>query len=468
MKVLLRSDQKRGEGLPGLGLGYIIAYLKKHCPELTVDISFDKEDMLKKIQSFKPDLIGFTAVTFTHKKVFQLAQTVKDHYPYIPLILGGVHITLCPQALPGWADVGVLGEGEETFLELIKTYRNEGQLKKEDVKGILFRKNGDLIKTEKRQSIEPIDEIPHPDLEALCVPKKSVSHIITSRGCPFRCKFCCSAKLWPEVRFHSAEYILEEIEKAVNYYQRRKVMIYDDLFTMEQKRIQKLAKLMEEKGLNKKVEFDVISHVDFVNAETVKNLKKMGVARISFGIESGSKKILDYLKNRVVTHDKIRNAVALCKKNGIRPMGSFMVGSPYETEEDIRQTIDFIKELDLDEIGLNVTTPFPGTEIWKYAKEKGLIENDEWDDRLWGMQHIDESNIDDKLILADVDKSRFLCLYGEMHNVLLKIVRRKELKNWLRRPYNLALLAIHMKGRVKTFKKRLKSKLKRLRANRVK
>ena len=463
MKILLRSDQKRNENLPGLGVGYIIAYLKKYFPGAIIDISFDREDILEKIQFSKPDLIGFTAVTFTYKKTFQLARTVKENYPSIPLVMGGVHITLCPHALPEWIDVAVIGEGEETFLELIKAYQNEGRLKKETIKGIVFRKDGNLINTGLRESIEPIDRIPHPDLEALCIPKKTISHIITSRGCPFRCKFCCSAKIWPETRFHSAEYVVEEIEKAINYYERKKLMIYDDLFTMKRKRMQRLAELMQEKELNKKIEFDIISHVDFLDEETVVNLKKIGVTRISFGIESGSKKILNYLKNGVVTREKIRKTVALCKKNGLGAMGSFMVGSPYETEEDIKETMDFIKELNLDEIGLNVTTPFPGTEIWEYAKEKGLIKTDEWDDRLWGMQHIDETNIKEKIILADVDKETFFQLYQQLHNLLLKIVRRKELRNWLRHPFNIKLLLTHIKGRVKSFKKKLRARLKRLR-----
>lgn len=139
-----------------------------------------------------------------------------------------------------------------------------------------------------------------------------------------------------------------------------------------------------------------------------------------------------------------------------------MIGSPYETEKDIKETIDLIKELDLDEIGLNVTTPFPGTEIWEYAKEKGLVKNDQWDDRLWGMHHVDESNIKEKIILADVDKDTFVRLYQQMHDLLLKIVRRKELRNWLRHPFNIKLLLVHIKGRIKSFKKRFRFKIRKI------
>lgn len=460
MKILFRSDQKRGQNLPNLGIGYLIAYLNKYCPDLTMDVSFDREDIFEKISSFKPDLIGFTAVTFTYKKASELARTVKERHPSIPLVMGGVHITLCWESLPDWIDVAVLSEGEQTFAELVKSYQDSGRLKREDVPGIVFRKDGNLINTGRRELINPLDSIPHPDLDALSVPKKALSHIITSRGCPYRCKFCCSAKIWKNPRYHSAEYVVEEVEKAVRHHGRKKLMIYDDLFTVNKSRIRRMAQIMEEKGLSKKIEFDTISHVDFLNEEVIGDLKRMGVTRISLGMESGSKKVLDYLKNGVVTHDKIRHAVKLCKEHGIKPMGSFMIGSPHETEEDIKQTMDFIKEIGLDELVLNVTTPFPGTELWEYAREKGFVKDNEWDERLWGMQHVDEGNIKEKIILADVDKETFLRLYRRMDNLLLSIVRRKELRNWLRRPYNLKLLWRHIRGRIKTFKKRIRAKLK--------
>lgn len=144
-----------------------------------------------------------------------------------------------------------------------------------------------------------------------------------------------------------------------------------------------------------------------------------------------------------------------------------MIGSPYETEEDIKQTINFIKEIGLDELGLNVTTPFPGTELWEYARGKGLVKDNEWDERLWGMHHIDEGNIREKIILADMDKEAFIRLYRQTHNLLLNIVRKKELRDWLRRPYDLRLLWQHIRGRIKAFKKRVRVKLKTHREKRA-
>lgn len=462
MKILLHSDQKRGENFPSLGLGYLVSYANKYRPGLKFEASFDREDILEKIRSFKPDLIGFTAVTFTYRNIFSLAKKVKEVFPAIPVIIGGLHITLLPNSLPEYIDAGVLGEGEDTFLELIKTCQNKGELKRKDIKGIVFRENGELIDTGMRELIQPLDRIPPPDLETFSIDKKGPAHIMSSRGCPYKCRFCCSTKYWRKPRLHSAEYMVEEVERFVKNYRRKRLAVYDDLFTMDKNRIKKIADLMCQKGLNKRIKLDITSHVNFIDEELMRDLKRMGVRFISFGMESGSKKVLDYLKNSTVSHEKIRYAVSLCKKYGIPVTGSFMVGSPHETAEDVQQTIDFIKELGLYNFGLNVTTPFPGTDLWEYGKEKGLIKNDHWDDKFWGMHHVNEENIKDKIILADMDRDVFFRQFKKLHGLQLQMDRKNEIKKWLCHPYNLKLLYIHIKGIIKPFKKNIRRKLKKI------
>jgi radical SAM superfamily enzyme YgiQ (UPF0313 family) len=140
----------------------------------------------------------------------------------------------------------------------------------------------------------------------------------------------------------------------------------------------------------------------------------MGVFAISFGMESGSEKILSYLKNKTVTLKQIRQAVVLARKYKMQVLGTFMVGTPGETENDTRKTIAFIKELDLDQVGVNVTTPFPGTPLWEEAKERDLVKDDRWDDRLWGMRDVNEENLDQKLLLTDLPKDKFWKLAKEM------------------------------------------------------
>lgn len=462
MKILLNSDEKRGEAFPKLGLGYLISYVNKYYPGVEFDVSFHKEDILHKIKEFKPDLIGFTALTYSYKRIFDLAKSVKDNFSSISLIIGGTHISLFPEDLPEYIDAGVLGEGEETFLELVKSFREKGVFKSRNIKGIVFRENNQIVKTEPRDVIEPIDRIPPPDFEKIGVNENGPAHLMTSRGCPFRCRFCASTRYFKKPRFHSAEYVVNQIESFVQNYSQRDVRIYDDLFSMDKKRVKDIADLIVKKNLTNKLNIDAICHVKYIDAEVLESFKKIGISAVSLGMESGSPKILEYLKAGSVTLDKIREVVKLCKEHGITPMGSFMVGSPYETEEDVGKTIEFIKDIGLDQIGICVTTPFPGTELWEYGRQKGMISSDKWDDKLWGFHDVNEENYKNKIMLADMDKDTFFKCYTKLHDLSLSLDRKKELKKILKEPWNLKLLATHIKGRIKPYKKRLKRKLSKL------
>jgi len=231
---------------------------------------------------------------------------------------------------------------------------------------------------------------------------------------------------------------------------------------MDKKRVKDIADLIVKKNLTHRLNMNAICHVKYIDAEVLENFKKIGINEVSLGMESGSPRILEYLKAGSVTLDKIREVVKLCKEHGIAPRGSFMIGSPYETEEDVQKTIDFIKELELDQFGLCVTTPFPGTELWEYGRQKGIIVSDKWDDKLWGFHDINEENYKDKIILADMDKDTFFKCYTKLHDLSLALDRKKELKKWFSRPWDIKLLATHIKGRIKPHKKRLKRKLKKL------
>lgn len=462
MKILLNSDEKRGEAFPKLGLGYLISYINKYYPGVEFDVSFHKEDISEKIRDFKPDIVGFTALTYSYKRIFETAKKVKENFSSISLIMGGTHISLFPEDLPDFIDIGVLGEGEETFLELVKSFNESKILKRRDIKGIVFRENGGIVKTNSREVIEPLDKIPPPDFKKIGVSKNGSAHLMTSRGCPFSCRFCASTKYFKKPRFHSAEYVVNQIEKFVQDYPRREIRIYDDLFSMDKKRVKDIADLIVKKKLTSRLNIDALCHVKYIDGEVLDDFKKIGINTVSLGMESGSPRILEYLKRGSVTLNKIREVVKLCKEHGIAPGASFMIGSPYETEEDVQKTIDFIKELRLDQFGLCVTTPFPGTELWEYGRQKGIITSDKWDDRLWGFHDVNEENYKDKIILADMDKDTFFKCYTKLHDLSLSLDRKKELKKWFSQPWNLKLLMTHIKGRIKPHKKCLKRRLKKL------
>lgn len=413
MRLHLVSDEEQSSDRPKLGLGYLASYLKEYLSGIELSLSFASDDLLNDIQKFKPDIVGFSSMTHKFNEQIQKAKEVKEKFG-LPIIFGGVHISLVPQALPKWVDVGVISEGEEVLLRLLKSFKKNKILKAKEIPSLVFWEKGKLIITGPAHLVEPIDKILSPDWDFLQVGKKGPGHIMTSRGCPFNCRFCEAGKFWKKYRCHSSEYVVQEIETIYNRYGREELVIMDDLFFINKERIERIKDLLINKRLTQKMRFEVIGRADLFTEEIAKILAKMNVFAISFGMESGSEKTLRYLKNETVTIDQIRRAVALAKKYKMQVLGTFMVGSPGETEKDIKKTIDFIKELNLDQVGVNVTTPFPGTQLWEVAKKKGLVKDDQWDDRLWAMREVNEKNINQKLLLTEIPKKRFLPLMKEM------------------------------------------------------
>ncbi len=410
IKVHLINDEKRNCHRPKLGLGYLSSYLKKYLKDVRISISFKGDNLEKNITDFSPHIIGITSTTETFDEMSSLATAIKRRFD-IPIVMGGHHITLFPDKLPESIDAGVLGEGEQTFIELIEHFSKTGNIGSESIDGLVFRKNGKLIKTSDRTLIEPLDNIPPPDLDLLEIDEMGPGHILTSRGCPYKCVFCASSSFWKYTRFYSPERVVSEIRNVVNKYKRNFILIYDDLFTADINRVKKISELICEEGLNKQVTFECLANVNFFDSEVADALRRMNVLRISFGMESGSPKVLDYLKGGKVTHEKIQNAVKLAIDKGFEVLGSFMIGVPFENQDDLMQTYNFIKKTRLTEIGVNVATPYPGTKLWDDAVTAGYIENGEWNQNLYAMKTVTPLTIEKKNIISPVDKDVFLAVY---------------------------------------------------------
>jgi len=383
---------------PPLGLAYLAAYLKKNCDfvDITILDQIDEKGILNQLKKINPDLIGLNAVSLNFLKVKELAAKIKEQNKGL-LVLGGIHLTNSPSSFDNSPfDLGIIGEGEKTFsLFLGNFYKNEKKLDAKSlkkIKGLLIRDNNKVLNTGLPDLIENLDEIPLPARELLnmkyyMLPSllsggddfNSMGSMLTSRGCPYNCPFCSSTTFWKKrIRFFSAQRVMEDILVLYNKYHYNKIFVYDDLFSINKPRLRQIIELMEKEGILGKIEFNVYGRADIFDDETAKLLKKMNVSRVIFGFESGSQKMLDYLKcKRVKIEDNIR-AINICKENGLSPGGFFMIGSPNETEEDIKQTHDFIKEYCPNAI-VYQTIPFPGTQIWDYAVKNKIIEKDFYD-----------------------------------------------------------------------------------------
>lgn len=406
MKILLANPpytnfegmkDSAGNTMP-LNLAYLAAYLRDKIKCEIEILDCEMQCMgYKEIEKYlilnTPDIIGITTLTPPMKHVIKMVEIAKKVNPKIFTVLGGIH----PTALPAEtlaetnADYIIFGEGEITFYELIKGI-GENNLRAEEINGLCFKdKSGKIIKNKTREYIKNLNEIPLParDLFDLSkyysAPTKKVSDekkatpILTSRGCAFNCVHCISNLLWNRmVRYRSVENVISEIKECVNKYGIKEFNILDDTFTLDKKRLIEFCEKIIEKKLN--ICWICFSRVNTIDEEMVEIMKKAGCKKISFGLESGSQKILD-LMNKNATLEMAEKAINAVRKHGIEVHASFMIGNIGETKETINDTIKFAKRFDFDNVTFFITAPLPGTRLYEIAKEKGYINKEtKWEE----------------------------------------------------------------------------------------
>lgn len=385
MKILLISPinphVETETRYPQLGLGYLVSYLRKKLGQDRFLFKIITDKLEENLNTFKPDLIGISSFTQNYRIVKKYASLCKKRN--LPVIIGGIHISLLPESFSPDMDIGVLHEGEETLAELVELYEEKGQFTSDElssIKGIVYRYNNHLVFTESRPLINNIDDIPFPARELLNVRGTHLS-MFTSRGCPYQCVFCASSRFWTKTRFTSAPYIAEEIKELYYNYGAKLISFYDDLFIINKKRLSDLIEILASERLLGKVRFSCSARANLINDETAELLKELGVVSVALGLESGHPRILKYLKGGSITPQDNTRAVKVLAKNGIAPNAAFVIGSPTETKEEMMTTYNFIKTLPLRNFNIYVLTPFPGTPIWSEAVERGLIgmDFDQWE-----------------------------------------------------------------------------------------
>jgi radical SAM superfamily enzyme YgiQ (UPF0313 family) len=382
-----------------LGILYLSTSLKKAFPEGTFNIKLVNTNVEDTIKSFRPDIVGITAVSQNFNHAIQYAKLARLHK--LPTIVGGVHVSILPESVTRDMDVGCIGEGELTVVELLKVFMEHNGFPSDELAkldGIVFWKDGNLVKTRPSPLIRDMDRlIPYPD-RSLEGPVKH-AYVFSSRGCPFRCVFCASSRYWNQVRFFSPEYVYSELEFLARESGAKMISFYDDLFVADKNRLHDIATLIEKGGLAKKIKFTCSCRANLVTKDVVATLKRMGVVSVGMGLESGNPRILNYLKGNTVTVKDNRRAIELLTSAGIRANASFIIGSPTETEKEIMETYDFIRKSKLSFVDIYVLTPYPGTPVWDLAKSRGLV-SDHMD---WSRLNVNfEVNHENAIILSEV------------------------------------------------------------------
>ena len=360
-----------------LGPCYLASYAKKYFGKEDLEFKMVSSDVENAMREFKPDIVGIKAVSLHYPIARKHAEIVKSINKDIPVIMGGIHITLMPLSLDKNMDLAVIGEGERTFTELLNIYHKHRLFPKKElckVNGVAYWDKDKIKVTAPRALIENLDEVPFPDRDLVKI--EPLTYIFTSRGCPYKCTFCASTRFWTRVRFFSAKYVVSEIKFLYETYNVRQINIFDDLFIANKDRVREIVNLLEKEGLLGKIRFTCMCRANLIDDSILVLLKKMNVSTIGLGLESGSQKILNYLKCGTVTIEQNKNSIELIKKYNIEATASFIIGAPEETYDDVIETLNFIKKSKLDSFEIYVLTPYPGTPLWDYGKQHGLVSDD--------------------------------------------------------------------------------------------
>ena len=375
-----------GSYLPPIGMLYVASSLENdgHCLEV-FDYHFE-ENPEEKIQNLSAyDAIGLCVHSKNYSESASVAKKIKINNPEIPIIIGGPHCTFqpkkCLEDIPD-ADISIEGEGEYAIKDVVKSLNGKKRLS--ECKGVYYKENGRIKKGKQAEVIMDLHSLSFParhlvdkydygKMKGIDFGKKKFTTIITSRGCPFRCKFCTRHVTTMETfRKRSPENIVKEFNEINNKF--RSVMVIDDNFLVDVKRAHRIMDELIKMDLSLDIYIGG-ARVDTAERDLYKKMKKAGVKFIGFGIESGNQDVLDYY-NKKISLSQIRNAVDLAKEMDFITMGSFILGAPIETEEHINQTINFSCSLPLDIAFFNPLCYQYGSDLWKEAIESGKISED--------------------------------------------------------------------------------------------
>ncbi len=378
-------------GLPFLSIGYVASYLEKKGNHNVVIVdghseNLNQEETVKKILSFSPEVVGLTATTHNRLQAISVIKLLKKKKPDLMIMVGGPHFSLSDknalEVVPE-IDVVVKREGEITAKELLDAWPEREKLK--NVLGITYRDNGEIVSNPDRPFLRDLSQLPFPawylyDLDRY---QKKIHGtdfrtigVISARGCPNQCVFCDNAAFSKSIlRLRTPKNFVDELEFLNQKYGFEGFNFWDDTLTVSKNHVMGICQEILDRGLD--IKWYARARVNTVDEEMINMMKKAGCRRISFGIESGSPRILKEIKKNI-TLEQTRKAVQISSKAGLIVSLNFIVNLPDETMEDLKMSADLIKELrsyENVEASYGFALIYPGTEIEWIAKKKGILDN---------------------------------------------------------------------------------------------
>lgn len=388
----------RHSRLDPLGIEYIAAICEKNGYFVKVIQQHNEsiEELCALCLESNPRYVGISTLTHTWDVTEEIAKRLKSINPSIKIIVGGYHASLVPHLCLKSKNIDfvVIGEGEYTFLDIVRAMDDGGEAK--NIPGIAYIKNGEIQITNPRKRIYSLDSLPFPKRDKSLLENCSVggavfpppskqqcpAQILYSRGCPYQCSYCCSPSLWKRiVTYRSPQNLIEEIKLLQRKFGTNYLFFSDLTFPINKKRLMEFCEEM----INNKIGINwfCFSRLDTVDAQLLKIMKEAGCSKIGFGIESFSGKVLRSFRKNVQCKGKtffslIQDVLELAWSLGITTRVFLILGHPEETEEDILNTKKIIQKLYIDELRVGLFTPFPGTKNYEDLKKKKLMRMEDW------------------------------------------------------------------------------------------
>jgi len=443
----------RKYNIPNFGLIYLISYYKKF-GKYPRQVQFkiydencqDEEDLAAILRDYDPNIVGFSCTSLVVERAEELIKIVRLKKKKALIIGGGVHFQIDPLGSIKKLDVDLAftGEGEIPFRDFLDLYlEKKGRLNNKllsQLKGIGYKTNLGFIVNPPGEITRDLDFISYRDFayydEEYYFQKKyelypgkhgRVLTLLSSRGCPFSCKFCFNSFQKKPLRFHSAGHTLKLVRHFVKKYDIKLVNINDDLFMADKERVAEFCRRL----LAARVEIqwvcqgrpDILSEEDTALLEL---MKKAGCEQICFGFESGSNRILKFIKGETSSVEKNQRAIDLVHQSGIRVFGYFMLGIPRETKKDLLMTKLFI-EKNLNSLSFYevfVFTPLPGTFLWDWCEKEGLLKKVIFADLVTNMFSMEYKSF--KIFTKGLKKKD---VYSIKEHLKQLIIKREPLKN---------------------------------------
>ena len=381
-------------GFPPIGILYLATYLAENNFDVSILDQFARgysiERTLEWIKREDPDILGFSTITTAGTGITsaEIARRVKEEInPNVKILFGNYHATFNDFRILNkypYIDACIRGEGENTLLEVAEKIEKRKGF--EDIRGVTYRDNGRIIKNDDRPLIENIDILPFPNrgllgnveyknkVEGLDLSIGKFSSMASSRGCAFKCSFCSSSMFWGKWRPRSPKNIIQELSflEEQGY---TNLLWVDDNFTLNEKRLMELSVLVKKE----KLDFNWMAEgrVTQSSIELLSAMKQMGCKILSFGVESGSQRILEWY-NKSINLKQVYDAIKNSNKVGIDMiLANFIVGAPIETRREIDETLNFSLKLDIDFPQFHILGIIPGNWIWEMMVTENKINPDE-------------------------------------------------------------------------------------------